>query len=73
MYRPMAIQITGAAVYDSVRYQGQKGWFQVGGTSLAAPLIAGVYGLAGDLTAFNFFSQLYAICIVQQPLRYYFW
>jgi subtilase family serine protease len=42
---------TGAAVYDSVRYQGQKGWFQVGGTSLASPLIAGIYGLAGNLTA----------------------
>jgi subtilase family serine protease len=38
---------TGAAVYDSLRYQGQSGWFQVGGTSLAAPLIAGVYALAG--------------------------
>ena len=42
---------TGAAVYDSVRYQGRRGWFQVGGTSLAAPLIAGVYALAGNLTA----------------------
>src|SRR5579884_1409405 len=28
---------TGAAVYDSVSYQGQTGWFQVGGTSLASP------------------------------------
>lgn len=25
-----------------------SGWGKVGGTSLAAPLIAGVYGLAGD-------------------------
>jgi subtilase family serine protease len=38
---------TGAAVYDSVNYQGQKGWFQVGGTSLSSPLIAGIYALAG--------------------------
>ena len=38
---------TGAAVYDSIRYQGQRGWFKVGGTSLAAPLIAGVYALNG--------------------------
>jgi subtilase family serine protease len=38
---------TGAAVYDSVSYQGQKGWFQVGGTSLAAPLIAAIYALGG--------------------------
>ena len=39
---------TGASVYDSYGYQGQSGWFQVGGTSLAAPLIAGVYALAGN-------------------------
>lgn len=42
---------TGAAVYDSVRYQGRKGWFKVGGTSLSAPLIAGVYALAGGVPA----------------------
>lgn len=41
---------TGAAVYDSVRYQGRKGWFQVGGTSLASPIIAGVYALSGNLS-----------------------
>lgn len=40
---------TGAAVYDSVRYQGKKGWFKVGGTSLSAPLIAGMYALAGGV------------------------
>jgi subtilase family serine protease len=39
---------TGAAVYDTTRYQGRSGWFQVGGTSLASPLIAGVYALAGN-------------------------
>ena len=38
---------TGASVYDTTKYQGQSGWLTVGGTSLAAPLIAGVYGLAG--------------------------
>jgi len=38
---------TGAAVYDSVRYQGRSGWFKVGGTSLSAPLVAGIYALAG--------------------------
>lgn len=42
---------TGAAVYDSVRYQGKSGWFKVGGTSLAAPIIAGVYALANNLNA----------------------
>jgi subtilase family serine protease len=38
---------TGAAVYDTVRYYGRSGWFKVGGTSLAAPLIAGIYALSG--------------------------
>jgi hypothetical protein len=36
---------SGASVYDTTRYQGQMGWFKVGGTSLSAPLIGGVYAL----------------------------
>ncbi|MGA2910605.1 MAG: S53 family peptidase [Candidatus Microgenomates bacterium] len=39
---------TGAAVYDSVNYAGVRGWFQVGGTSLASPIIAGTYALSGN-------------------------
>lgn len=39
---------TGAAVYDSTRYNGRRGWFKVGGTSLSAPLIAGIYALSGN-------------------------
>jgi subtilase family serine protease len=42
---------TGAAVYDTTRYQGRSGWFQVGGTSLSAPLIAAVYALAGNASS----------------------
>jgi subtilase family serine protease len=42
---------TGAAVYDSVRYYGQSGWFQVGGTSLASPIIAATYALSGNIPA----------------------
>lgn len=41
---------TGAAVYTSTPYSGQTGWFQVGGTSLSAPLIAGVYALTGSVS-----------------------
>ncbi len=41
---------TGAAVYDSVPYVGQTGWFQVGGTSLASPIIAGAYAIKGVLS-----------------------
>lgn len=40
---------TGAAVYDSYGYQGARGWFQVGGTSLSSPIIAGVYALSGNI------------------------
>ena len=39
---------TGVAVYDTVPYFGQSGWWILGGTSASAPLIAGVIGLAGN-------------------------
>lgn len=42
---------TGAAVYDSTSYYGQNGWFQVGGTSLSAPIIAAAFALAGGVPA----------------------
>jgi len=51
---------TGASVYDSYGYSGQKGWFQVGGTSLAAPLIASVYALAGNGNATTYGSYPYS-------------
>lgn len=38
---------TGAAIYDSYGESGQKGWFTVGGTSLAAPLAAGIIAASG--------------------------
>lgn len=47
---------TGAAVYDSTRYQGKSGWFKVGGTSLASPLIAGVYALSGNFGAGSMYT-----------------
>jgi len=39
---------TGVSVYDTTRYQGQQGWLVFGGTSVAAPVIASVYALAGN-------------------------
>ncbi|MHB8059449.1 MAG: S53 family peptidase [Gaiellaceae bacterium] len=39
---------TGAAVYDSYGYSGRRGWFKVGGTSLATPIVAAIYALAGN-------------------------
>jgi subtilase family serine protease len=45
---------TGAAIYDSFGYPG---WVVVGGTSLSAPLIAGIYALAGDSANYNYPAQ----------------
>jgi hypothetical protein len=39
---------TGVAVYDSFAYQGFSGWLVFGGTSVASPIIASVYALAGN-------------------------
>ena len=38
---------SGLSVYDSVRYQGQQGWFTVGGTSASSPMWAGRAAVAG--------------------------
>src|SRR5436190_7816078 len=32
--------VSGVSVYDSTKYQGQSGWFQVGGTSASCPMWA---------------------------------
>jgi subtilase family serine protease len=39
---------TGVAVYDSYGSTGGANWFVFGGTSVAAPLIGGVYALSGN-------------------------
>jgi subtilase family serine protease len=55
---------TGAAVVDSTPYCTvfgcTTGWYQVGGTSLAAPLIASVYALAGNGRSTLYGSYPYA-------------
>lgn len=38
---------SGVSVYDSTRYQGQAGWFTLGGTSASAPMWAGRAAAAG--------------------------
>ncbi len=38
---------SGVAVYDSTRYNGQKGWFTVGGTSASSPMWAARSAVAG--------------------------
>lgn len=44
---------SGVSVYDSTAYSGQSGWWVVGGTSASAPIIAGVYGLAGNAASIS--------------------
>ena len=38
---------TGVSVYDSTRCSGMSGWLVFGGTSVAAPSLAGIVNLAG--------------------------
>ncbi|WP_246277382.1 S53 family peptidase [Neobacillus endophyticus] len=57
---------TGVAVYDSTLYNGQKGWYQVGGTSFGSPCWAALIALADQgrttpLTSQSAISQLYSI------------
>ncbi len=61
---------TGVPVYDSVSYSGQSGWFEVGGTSAAAPSWAGLVaitdqGLAAasksTLSSTQLLTQLYKL------------
>jgi subtilase family serine protease len=40
---------SGVSVYDSTRYQGQAGWFRVGGTSASSPMWAARSAVAGAL------------------------
>jgi subtilase family serine protease len=39
---------TGVAVYDSYGSTGGANWFVFGGTSVAAPIIGGIYALSGN-------------------------
>jgi subtilase family serine protease len=45
---------TGVATYDTY---GFGGWLRVGGTSLSAPLIAGVYALAANASTYAYPAQ----------------
>ena len=53
----VADPVTGVSVYDTF---GQGGFFVVGGTSVSAPLIAGVYALAGNGASINDASFAYS-------------
>jgi subtilase family serine protease len=47
----------GVAMYDSYH---EKGWIEMGGTSVAAPTIAGIYALAGNAASLDAAESLYA-------------
>jgi subtilase family serine protease len=42
---------SGVSVYDTTRYQGQSGWFTVGGTSASSPMWAGRAAVAGTVVS----------------------
>jgi subtilase family serine protease len=43
---------TGVAVYDSYGSTGGANWYVFGGTSVAAPIVAGVYALSGNTAGY---------------------
>ena len=48
---------TGFPVYDSTAYGGQTGWFQVGGTSDAAPQWAAIHSLGLSVSSNNLYQD----------------
>jgi len=40
---------SGVSIYDSTRYQGQQGWFTIGGTSASSPMWAARSAVAGGV------------------------
>ncbi|GHO87414.1 S53 family peptidase [Dictyobacter formicarum] len=48
---------TGVSVYDTY---GSSGWLVFGGTSVASPIIASVYALAGNASSVNAAQSLYS-------------
>lgn len=50
---------TGVAVYDTYRLH-PGGWLVFGGTSVSAPIIGGVYALAGNSASINYGSFSYS-------------
>ncbi|MDI6915826.1 MAG: hypothetical protein QMC95_16685 [Desulfitobacteriaceae bacterium] len=58
--------MTSVAVYDTTTYNGQSGWFAVGGTSFSAPAWSAMIALldqgrAISLTSINTITNLYKL------------
>ena len=56
---------TGVFVYDSTPYAGSRGWWLVGGTSVASPSLAGIVNLAQSFQASSGaeLRLIYTICV----------
>ena len=48
---------SGFSVYDTTAYQGQSGWFQLGGTSAGAPQWAAIHSLGLSTSNVNFYHD----------------
>jgi subtilase family serine protease len=48
---------TGYAVYDTTRYAGQSGWFQVGGTSAGSPQWAAIHALGSSISSQTLYTD----------------
>jgi len=49
---------TGVAVYDSYGSTGGNNWYVFGGTSVSSPIIAAVYGLAGNAGTVDYAAKI---------------
>jgi Subtilase family len=59
---------SGVAVYDSTETpQGEKGWAAIGGTSVASPIIASIFALAGGAQGVAYPAQLLYENLQQDP------
>lgn len=66
---------TGVAVYDTTLYNGQSGWFEVGGTSFSAPAWAAMIALADQgrtstLSSINAITDLYNLAGIAGSIGY---
>ncbi|HEX3909112.1 MAG TPA: hypothetical protein VHW67_00230 [Solirubrobacteraceae bacterium] len=59
---------SGVAIYDSTENtHGEKGWGAIGGTSVASPIVASIYALAGGAQGLSYPAQLLYENLQQDP------
>ncbi len=60
---------SGVPVYDSTNYYGQKGWYQVGGTSAGAPQWAAIKSLGTNVNSASLYQDAAVIPTYQTDFR----